>query len=616
MLEKTIHELVREAIDNDKSDVVLGKYVSHNMRETIEKIDAYSNSKHISGETDVDGREKPFFNIVKAATNVWWRATDIDRKNIRIKPGKRNQVALALVATILLQRWMRKVYFGKFLNKWGRSLGRYGSSICKFIEKNGELHPKVKSWSDMIVDPIDFESSVKIEKIELTPAQLRKREEYDQEIVQKLLEDTQSRETSEEADKDKRDDYITLYEVNGELPLGYLPEYASEAYEDVYRQLMFVITFQENKETGDEWNDYTLYAGKMRKEPNMITHLIEEEGRTLSIGAVEDLFEAQWMVNHNKKNEKDLLDLISKIFLQTSDRNLKGKNTLSDFKLGHIVHHAEGKPLTGISLVNQINTITALQGSADQWRMLGREIVNASEAMLGEAPKSGTAWRQTRAILRENHSLFETMTENKGLAIEEMMREYIIPHLKKKMDNTDEIAEILEEYQIKQIDVMYVPNEAVRMVKQKRREMALSGLYISPERQQELIQQYTEELQGGLNQLGRQRFIRPSDIPTKTWKEALKDFEWEVVADVTHEDEDTQAMLDTLGTTFQVVAGNPQILEDPKVKLIWDRILTLAGGISPLELDAIQSAPAPAAMPAPAEQPAPAPTPAPAGMGK
>jgi hypothetical protein len=46
-----------------------------------------------------------------------------------------------------------------------------------------------------------------------------------------------------------------------------------------------------------------------RKDPYMITHLIEEDGRTLSIGAVEYLFDAQWMQNHTVKNMKDLLDL-------------------------------------------------------------------------------------------------------------------------------------------------------------------------------------------------------------------------------------------------------------------------------------------------------------------
>lgn len=610
MLDKTIHEIVREAIDNDKNDIVVGKYVRHNMRETLNRTDAYLNSKHVSGETDIDGREKPFFNIVKAAVNIWYRATDIDRKSIRIKASKLEHVPLAFIATILLQKWMRKVGFGKFLNKWGRNSARYNSSILKFVEKDGELYPEVKSWANMIVDPVDFDSNIKIEKIELTPSQLKERKEYDQKIVQKLLDDREPRETSEEEDKDKRNEYVTIYEVNGKLPLALLPEYAGkEAYEDVYRQLIFVITFQVSKESGDEWNDYTLYSGKMAKEPNMITHLIEEEGRTLAIGPVEDSFDSQWMANHNKKNEKDLLDLVSKMFLQSADKNLKGKNSMSDFKLGDILIHADGKPVQPINLLNQLNTITASQGSAEQWKSLGREIAGVSEAMLGAMPKSGTAWRQTKAILQENYSLFEVMTENKGLALEEMMREYIIPHLKKKMDTTEEISEILEDYQIKFLDSNWVPNEAKKRVNQKIKDAVLSGKMFTKEQQEDEIQIETDNLQAMLAQLGGQRFIKPSDIPTKTWKDVLKDFEWEVIVDATHEDEDTQAMMETLSTAFQVIGSNPMILENPQAKLIWDKILMLSGGVSPLELDAVQSAP-PTQAPVPTMAPVPATAPA------
>jgi len=67
MAENTIGSLIRELEDNyvDQS-VRSGKYVDFDMHETIEKIHAYLNSRHISGDTDDMGRDKPFFNIVTA----------------------------------------------------------------------------------------------------------------------------------------------------------------------------------------------------------------------------------------------------------------------------------------------------------------------------------------------------------------------------------------------------------------------------------------------------------------------------------------------------------------------------------------------------------------------
>jgi hypothetical protein len=121
-----IGELVRKA----ETDFISGttqtsKYVSESLYEDINRIEAYLNSKHISGETDSLGREKPFFNIVLAARNIWFRATDIDRKDIRVKATKRQDYIRTFLATIHLQDWMRRTNFGKFLNDWGITLASY-----------------------------------------------------------------------------------------------------------------------------------------------------------------------------------------------------------------------------------------------------------------------------------------------------------------------------------------------------------------------------------------------------------------------------------------------------------------------------------------------------------
>ena len=72
------------------------------MYEDLERIEAYLNSKHISGDTDSMGRPKPFFNIVTAAVSIGYRATDIDRKNISVRATKMGQTAIAFIATITM----------------------------------------------------------------------------------------------------------------------------------------------------------------------------------------------------------------------------------------------------------------------------------------------------------------------------------------------------------------------------------------------------------------------------------------------------------------------------------------------------------------------------------
>ena len=599
MKDLTVQELVREREQNYISgfETTISKYVQYDQYENINKIDAYLNSKHISGETDSKGREKPFFNIVTAAVNIWYRATDIDRKDITIRATKKKNKITSFLATLLLQDWMRKSKFGVFLNDWGRVLSRYGSAVSKFVEKGDELHAEVIPWNRLICDVVDFENNPKIEKLWFTPSQLRNNKSYDQDYVEMLIEKGATvRKTLDRQSKDTLDDYIPVYEVHGELPLSYLTD---EEDDDVFVQQMHAVCFIESKDKDGNkrkdgkgkqiYEDFTLFRGKEKKDPYMITHLIEEDGRTMSIGAVENLFNAQWMLNHTQKQIKDQLDLASKLIFQTSDGNFVGQNALSSIDNGQILVHQDQKPLTQIQ--NNSHDITSLQAYGQQWEALGMRANGINEAMVS-APKSGTAWRQTQAILQEAHSLFELMTENKGLAIIDMLTDHIIPHFKKKMDTSEEISTILSEQQIIKIDSLYVPNEAIRQMNEKVKNTILSGQIVDPDSND--LQAITQGIEEGLQADGNQRFIKPSEIKDKTWKEVLKDVEWEVDIDVTGESRDTQSIMATLTTVLQTLATNPAILNDPNAKTIFNKIIETTGAINPMELTTPQVQPVPA----------------------
>lgn len=577
--ENNVAELVRK---NEKDFIngstTISKYVDFSLNGNLDKIDAYINSKHISGETDSMGREKPFFNIVTAAVNIWFRATDIDRKNIKIKATKSTDVFADFLATIHLQDWMRRDNFGAFLNEWGRTLARYGSAVVKFIESDGKLHSMVMPWNRLIVDPVDFDNDVVIEVIELTPAQLKKRKGYDPEVVDELIDATKSRETIGKDKKDTKANFIKLYEVHGEMPLSYLT--GKEEDEKEYVQQMHVVSFVASKKKG-AYDDFCLVKGKESKHPYMITHLIKEDGRTQSIGAVEHLFEAQWMMNHTTKQIKDQLDLASKLIFQTSDGNFVGQNALNSIETGDIMIHAVNQPLT--QLANSSHDITSLQNYGNQWKALGNEIVGTSESMMGNAAPSGTAWRQVEALLQESHSLFELMTENKGLHLEEMLREYIIPHIKKKMDTSEEITATLDSYNLKKVDSKYTKVEGDRRLARKIIDHIINTGE-TPEVTEQMRQDEITGVQEELVPQGNQRFFKPSDVEDITWKEFFKDLEWEIEVDITGEQKDNQADMATLSTVFQTLATNPGVLENPKANLLFNKILTKTGTVSPIEL--------------------------------
>lgn len=562
--------------DYQTGTTTLSKYVDFDLLENLERIDAYTNSKHTSGSTDSLGRDKPFFNIVTSAINIWYRATDIDRKDIRIKPTKLKDTTRAFVATLKLQQWMRDTNFGAFLNKWGRSLAKNGSSVLKFVEQGGTLHPMVMDWMKIIIDPINFDDNPVIEILELTPAQLRRRKGYDQAVVEKLITAVQTRETRDGQKKDTKAGYIKLYEIHGELPKSYLTD--KEEDEKIFVQQMHVISYVAKSDKKDDFDEFTLAKGREAKSPYMITHLIEEENRSQAIGAVEHLFESQWMNNHSVKTIKDHLDLASKLIFQTADDTFVGQNALQAIENGDILIHEENMPLTQIN--NGSHDITQVQNFGTMWKQLGNEITGISEAMQGRTPKSGTAWRQTEAILSESHDLFELMTENKGLHIEEMMRKFVLPHLKKQLKNRDEIIGFLEDHEIKQIDKSLINVETEKRVKREVIDSLKKG-----EIPVQLDVQATEEgVRNELAEMGNVRAFIPSEIEDLEWNKYFEGMVWESEVDVTGEASATQSHMTTLTTVLQTIAQNPTVLTDPNAKMLFNKILSMTGAVSPVEI--------------------------------
>lgn len=594
---ESVCDIIRRAETNYlQGNVALGKYVNWSMHDTIERVDAYLNSKHISGETDSLGRDKPFFNIVTAATNIWWRATEVDRKDIRFVPTESSAVVLAFVANVILQKWMEDNRFGLFLKQWGRSLSRYGSSIPKFVEKEGKLIPSITPWNRFIADPVQFDALPRIEKFYLTPAQLRKMPEYDADTVDALINARNGRKTLDKQKKDIMNDFVELYEVHGEMDTRLLkknPDMNLDEKDVQYSQQMHIVSFVQGA-SQDEWEDFTLYKGREAKDPYMITHLIEEDGRTLAIGAVEYLFDAQWMANHTVKNMKDTLDMASRLIFQTADTHFVGRNVLTAIETGDILIHGDNQPLEMVQ--NNKPDIEALQNFGNMWNSMAQELTSTPEALRGVAtPRSPYALQSL--LTQQANSLFEVMTENKGIAIEEMMKRFVIPFIKKQLKNTKEVVAILDDAGIQEIDAMYVPREAIKQYNKKSADavFANADAIIKGGAKTDLTKlqpvqpfdssQEEPNVKKNLAPLGNKRFFSPDETSKKTWAQIFSDFEWNSVkVEVTNENHDAQQAMQTLTMVLQTIAQNPAILQDPNAKMVFSAILNETGVISPLQL--------------------------------
>ena len=590
----TIHQIVRQAEENYTSGTTkLGQYVNWSMFDTVERVFAYLNSKFVDGDKDSLGRDKPFFNIVTAAVNIWYRATDIDRKDIRFIPTKESAVLLAFVANVMLQNWMDKSRFGVFLNQWGRTLSQYGSAVSKFIDRGEELIATVIPWSRIVPDPIDFNAIPTIEKFYKTPGQLKNMATnghpdyagYDMEAVKALCEATVTRKTARGEQKDNLDEFIELYEVHGLLDDRLLDnKIVLETDENPsYSQQMHVVSFVKGQNT-NEWVDFTVFKGKEKKNVYRKDSLIEEEGRTLAIGAVEYLFDSQWMQNHSMKAWKDSMDLASKVIMQTSDTNFVNRNVLTAIETGDILIHKENMPLT-LAPNSQFNSAN-IQNFMGQWKMVTSEITSTPDAIKGNTLPSGTPYSLGAYLGAQANSLFEIMTENKGLAIEDMMREYVIPHIKRKLKNKKEIVGVLDDAGIQEIDNVYVPQAAIKNFNKRSVDQIFQAIENPDAPLPSPYQKDMEEqsVRDGMTKMGNKRFFTPDELGEKQWDEVFADFEWDNIrVEVTNENTDKAAVLQTLSSVFQTVASNPMVLNDPNARMVFSQILSETGRLSPLQ---------------------------------
>lgn len=567
----------------------ISEHVQFSQFENVNRIEAYMSSKHISGETDAVGREKPFFNIVISAVNIWYRATKRHVKDIKIRADKEANILASSIANIIYREWANKTQFDKFLSQWGMTLATYGSAITKWINRGDELDYSVVKWGNIMCDNMDFNNNIQVEKFYLTRAELMNHKGYDKEVAKSLLSAISTRKNLRREQVDNKQDYIELYEVHGVLPLSLITD--DENDKDTFVQQMHVVSMTGTQADGS-YQEYTLVKGREDKSPYILTNLLPDPTgqRAFGKGAVELLFDSQWMTNHAQKLIKDQLDLASIILYQTSDTSFVGRNATNSLETGDFLIHEANQPITLVA--NGSADIGALNSLNTQWQQLSLSLSSTPEAMRGESPSSGTAYRTQQLAVNESYSLFEEMGYNKDNGIKEMMREFIIPFIKTKMDNTNEIVAILDDNDIKKIDNKFVKNSVNRKVNEKIIDMVLNeGKMVTKEEQDTMIQDGQVETQAQLSELGNQRFFKPSDIESVTWKQSINDFEWQVEIDTPSDQKYLETAMETLTNVFTTLAdpAKAPFAQTDMGKFLLTKIITLTGAVSPLEMSDIQA---------------------------
>lgn len=543
-------------------------------KDTIKQIEFYSNSRYLNGQKDELGREKPFFQILNAICDVENSAKDIDTKDVSIKSDDGQHYTESFLMGKDVYEWMKDSNFAKTLNDMRDMHTRYGSLLAKKCietdeDGNKELEIELPEWKNVITDQADIMNGAIIEVHYMTPMELLKKTEWqnvDQAIEKVINEGSGKR--------------IPVYEVRGEFPVSFIKELDGKKPTKKDER---TFTYQLHILAGEYTDGKTETANRLDFSQKLLPLYWENEtervykylarkpkaGRSFGVGVFEEGAEAQVWTNDTILKQARAMEFTSKSISQTASKKLKGRNLLTEVDDGQVLEYEDGKPITPVNLMpsgglGQYQTLIA------QWYSQLEKTTSAYAAQRGDAPPSGTPFRLQATVLQQSSSVFKNLQQEMGIFITELFEDWIMPFLAKKLNAEHILAHDFTVEELKEIDKNFSTYHANDLAKK----LILAGKIVSVEDYSQ-IQTTADEL---IKKTKNQRFLQ---IP----KDYYKKFEAKITVNVTGEQMNKAAVLESLINIITVYAKNPGIAQDPVLMQIFTKIVELSGaGISPISL--------------------------------
>jgi len=519
-----------------------------NPKDIIRTIEFYSNNQYLSGNTDSIGREKPFYNVCNYRVTTAKTATDLDVKDIRFEPDSLKFSVQAMMYNKELYKFLKDSNFSKTLNDMGKTRPKYGGLLVKKHEHDGELDIEVVDWVNLDFNPTNIIDNIICETHYMSPSEFSAKDDvwYKVEEVLKLY---------AKQSKEKQSN-IEIKEYHGDFPESFYPD--NEGGSDYkYARMSFKVACVGNKKclvdySYEKDNDYKYLAW-------------EEVGKSLGRGVVEEGFESQAWTNDAVITMKNALELASKVILYTDSQKISG-NAITGVDHGHIFQMQKGDQLGQLNL--GANSMPQYENLIGLWDTQYNKVSSTFDANTGEAPTSGTPYSQTALLNQVANSPFEYQREIWGIFLNEILNDWVKPHLKKKIMKKHYLVSEFDDKELKMIDESISEFEAKKMLK----EALLKGKTMS---RQEYLEA-KEAIMGAFADIGSKREM---DIP-----QGYLDIEGNITANITGELKNKGAILQSLDNIMRTIVSsfNPNtgqfgVLQDPILNEIMGQIVELSG---------------------------------------
>ena len=518
-----ISDEVQKVITNYVSrsvEIVDSKY-QFNQYDTIRRIYLYVNDEFWNNVP----KDTIFWNISTPRISHFAKNIDLDTKNLApIGVGSLSMVQSFILKT-KFKKWVRDNNLAIQLNDMSDSLATFGSTVVKVNRKTKEVeecdsrnlyfNPTVKSIRDANI----------VEKHYLNETELRAKKDV-WENVEKVID--------KGIDDDPKKDSVRNFE---------LWEYSGEVEVEgdmVYKHIIG---------SGEGDDEVILFEEELKREDCLYYdfHASKYKGRWLRVGVVERLFKLQAQANSVVNQNAEARTIASLLLLQTSNPDIEG-NVLKQAESGDIIND---DTLKQVGLDNR--AFNVLLGELQQIEMKADKLCMTPDVVTGEKLPSGTTFRGQAQLTNAAKSAFKDAQDRLGAQLEVLLRNEILPQIKKDF-RKEEIIEIAgNEEDIEQFDKLIFNRKVKRMLERfKAGELKIDSEEELAKKISEIQRQVTEELE----QNGRKVRLE------KDWL----DIEWDIKFNITNESEDKEQTNNAYFNAIQFMISNPNLINTPIMK--------------------------------------------------
>lgn len=560
----TINQEIEKIKGNYESTIDLVEGLPFSQKKQIRTIEFYNNSKYLNGQFDEKDQEKPFYNILNAICDVENSAKDLDTKDIQITSDDSNHYLGSFLLSKDIYVWMKEINFARTLNDMRDMHTRYGSLLVKKVTVDGVLTLELPEWKNLITDQVDILKGAIIETHWMTANEIQKMKGWKnkKEVLDKL----------KNGGSTKR---LPVSEVRGEFSKATFKNTDGKRYtpsdENEYSYQLYYVAgnpVENGKATSVGagipmyWEDNTEKVYKyLARKP--------KAGRGFGVGVMEEGEEAQVGTNDAVLKQSRAMEYTTKVIATTASKKLKGRNLLSETEDGTILEIEENKDIKALQLLPS-GGLQQYGLLINQWYDQLQKTTSAYASQRGDVPHSGTPFRLQATVLQQSSGVFQDLQEEIGIFITEIIEDWIMPYLGKKLTKEHILAYDFSSDELREIDSKF----STHWANQKTVNAVLEGKIVTRA-------EYDRWIEGAdiyIKETKAQRFI---DIP----KDFYKNLKARVTVNVTGEQKNKAATLESLYNILVTYAASPNLAQDPVASELLTRIIELSGsGISPVSI--------------------------------